>query len=205
MAKFHDRLKLLRRESGLSQQDFANLIGISKSSINMYERGEREPGLETLESIADYFNVDMDYLLGKSQHRNKAAWLEEQIRTSQNNSVERVKAICKERKIPISRLESDLGFSNGYIGQLKKGVFPSDRLSKIAEYLDVTMDYLLTGQEKTAPANGDGRSEAEQELIRLIPLVPEDIQAGILAQIKTVLAQRGLLPEQSEQPPAGLR
>ena len=62
-----------------------------------------------------------------------------------------------------------------------------------------------SGQEKTAPANGDGRSEAEQELIRLIPLVPEDMQAGILAQIKTVLAQRGLLPEQSEQPPAGLR
>lgn len=37
------------------------------------------------------------------------------------NSVERVKAICKERKIPISRLEKDLGFANGYIGQLRKG------------------------------------------------------------------------------------
>ena len=42
----------------------------------MYERGEREPGLETLEAIADYFNVDMDYLLGKSEHRSKTAWLE---------------------------------------------------------------------------------------------------------------------------------
>ncbi len=38
-------------------------------------------------------------------------------------SVERVKAICKGRKIPISRLEKDLGFGNGYIGQLKKGTF----------------------------------------------------------------------------------
>ena len=43
-------------------------------------------------------------------------------------SVERVKAICKERKIAISRLEKDLGFSNGYIGQLRKGVFPDDRV-----------------------------------------------------------------------------
>lgn len=34
------------------------------------------------------------------------------------NAVERVKTICKERKIPISKLESDCGFSNGYIGQL---------------------------------------------------------------------------------------
>ena len=76
MAKFNERLKLLRRESGLSQQDFAKRLGTSKSSINMYERGEREPGLETLEAIADYFNVDMDYLLGKSEHRSKSAWLE---------------------------------------------------------------------------------------------------------------------------------
>lgn len=42
----------------------------------MYERGEREPGFETLEAIADYFNVDMDYLLGKSDHRNKMEWLD---------------------------------------------------------------------------------------------------------------------------------
>ena len=41
MAKFNERLKLLRRESGLSQQDFAKQLGTSKSSVNMYERGER--------------------------------------------------------------------------------------------------------------------------------------------------------------------
>jgi repressor LexA len=64
MPKFNERLKLLRQETGLSQQDFAKQVGLSKSSVNMYERGEREPGLETLEAIADYFNVDMDYLLG---------------------------------------------------------------------------------------------------------------------------------------------
>lgn len=51
MAKFNERLKLLRRESGLSQQDFAKQLGTSKSSVNMYERGEREPGIETLEAI----------------------------------------------------------------------------------------------------------------------------------------------------------
>ena len=63
------------------------------------------------------------------------------------NSVERVKSICKNRKIPISKLEKDLGFSNGYIGQLRKGVFPDDRLGKIADYLGVTVDYLMNGDE----------------------------------------------------------
>lgn len=67
------------------------------------------------------------------------------------NSVERVKSICKERKIPISKLESDLKFGNGYVGQLRKGVFPADRLAKIADYLSVTTDYLLTGETKKRP------------------------------------------------------
>lgn len=65
------------------------------------------------------------------------------------NSVERVKKLCKENKIPISKLERDLGFSNGYIGQLRKGVFPDDRLAKIAEYFRVSVDYLMTGEERT--------------------------------------------------------
>lgn len=65
------------------------------------------------------------------------------------NSVERVRAICKERKIAISKLEKDLGFSNGYIGQLRKGVFPADRLAAIADYLSVSPEFLMSGQEKT--------------------------------------------------------
>lgn len=77
MPKFNERLKQLRQEADLSQAEFAKQIGTSKSSVNMYERGEREPGIETLEAIADYFNVDIDYLLGKSDHRSKSAWLEE--------------------------------------------------------------------------------------------------------------------------------
>lgn len=63
---FSDRLKELRQSYGLSQSQLAQKLKISKSSVNMYERGEREPGLEVLENIADFFNVDMNYLLGKS-------------------------------------------------------------------------------------------------------------------------------------------
>lgn len=68
------------------------------------------------------------------------------------NSVERVKSICKERNIPISRLEKDLGYANGYIGQLRKGVFPDDRLVEIARYLNLSVNYLLTGEEKEKAA-----------------------------------------------------
>lgn len=72
MATFGDRLKTLRSRKELSQMELSKQIGISKSSINMYERGEREPKFETLEVIADYFNVDLDYLLGKTNIENRA-------------------------------------------------------------------------------------------------------------------------------------
>ena len=75
MQKFNQRLRALRKKANLSQQKFADIIGISKSSINMYERGEREPNFEKLEKFADFFNVDMDYILGKSDIENKMMWL----------------------------------------------------------------------------------------------------------------------------------
>ena len=66
MASFAERLKSLRKEKGWSQQRLADELKISKSSVNMYERGEREPSFETMEAIADLFNADMDYLYGRA-------------------------------------------------------------------------------------------------------------------------------------------
>ena len=71
MAQFDKILKLLRNEKNMSQQELADALGISKSSINMYERGERQPNFEILETIADYFNVDIDYLLGRTTKTTK--------------------------------------------------------------------------------------------------------------------------------------
>ncbi|MCM1225699.1 MAG: helix-turn-helix domain-containing protein [Lachnospiraceae bacterium] len=67
MGKFANVLKELRIKSGLTQQEMADKLNISRSSIGMYENGEREPSFELLELIADYFNVDMNYLLGKKE------------------------------------------------------------------------------------------------------------------------------------------
>lgn len=65
------------------------------------------------------------------------------------NTVERVKSICKERKIAISKLEKDCGFGNAYIAGLKKGSIPDDRLKIISEYLDLSIEYLMTGEESS--------------------------------------------------------
>lgn len=63
--KFEDRLRELRLENNLTQGALADMLQVSRSSISMYERGEREPDLETIDLFADFFNVDFDYMIGK--------------------------------------------------------------------------------------------------------------------------------------------
>ena len=67
MSDFAVILRKLRNEYGYTQDELAKKLNVSKSRINMYERGEREPNFEMLEKIADFFNVDMNYLLGKKE------------------------------------------------------------------------------------------------------------------------------------------
>jgi len=64
---FKDRLKDLRKAKGLSQVALAERLKLSKSTIGAYETGDITPSVEALNTIADFFNVDMDYLLGKEE------------------------------------------------------------------------------------------------------------------------------------------
>lgn len=61
------------------------------------------------------------------------------------DSVERVLKICKDRNIPISKLEKECGFSNGYIRGLRRGKFTTDRAKIIAEYLNIDYNWLIDG------------------------------------------------------------
>jgi len=58
---------MLRLAHGLTQQELAKHLGISPVTISGYENGHREPTIEMLERIADYFDVTVDYLLGREK------------------------------------------------------------------------------------------------------------------------------------------
>lgn len=66
MSGFSDMLAYLRKREGLSQQELADQLGVTRSRIGMYETAKREPDFEGLEAIADFFNVNMDTLMGKA-------------------------------------------------------------------------------------------------------------------------------------------
>lgn len=65
MATFKERLKELRTQRKLSQQELADKINLTKQTISQYERGVREPDYENLSALCDVFNVSTDYMLGK--------------------------------------------------------------------------------------------------------------------------------------------
>lgn len=60
---FGNILKQLRSEFGINQNELANRIGISRSSIAMYETNQRLPDYETIVSLSNFFNVSSDFLL----------------------------------------------------------------------------------------------------------------------------------------------
>ena len=60
-----DTLKNLRKEKKLLQKDIAKLLGISVSTYSNWEQGKFEPDNASLQKLADYFNVSVDYLLGR--------------------------------------------------------------------------------------------------------------------------------------------
>lgn len=76
MSKFGKRLKILRESKKLNQEELASVLGVSKQTISNYENGKREANYENLEALADFFNVDMNYLLGKT---NKTTILPERL------------------------------------------------------------------------------------------------------------------------------
>ena len=65
MADFKDMLKFFRIKYHLSQSELADKLGLSASTISMYEVGRREPDFETEEKIADFFNTDLNTLRGR--------------------------------------------------------------------------------------------------------------------------------------------
>lgn len=65
-----ERIKQLRKELGLTQEELAKQLSIAPSTIGMYETNKREPNNELTIKIANFFNVSADYLLGLSIESN---------------------------------------------------------------------------------------------------------------------------------------
>lgn len=129
MSRFSAIFKALRTANGYTQEELADKLGINRSRIGMYETGRREPDFETTELIADFFNVDVDYLLGRT---SKTTMLPESVAHGELPRFSNIFPITKKR-IPL-------------LGEIACGepIFCNeDRESYIAAGTDVRADFCL--------------------------------------------------------------
>ncbi|OQQ84898.1 helix-turn-helix domain-containing protein [Ligilactobacillus salivarius] len=65
------RIKKLRKEKGLRQSELATTLHVSQQAVGSWETGRTVPGADTLNVLADYFNVTTDYLLGRPEKKKE--------------------------------------------------------------------------------------------------------------------------------------
>ena len=200
MSNFNSQLKILRQEYNLSQQELADKIGISKSSINMYERGEREPGIETVKRIADFFNVDVDYLFGVSDIKKRREF--KVIRTNKSIA-HNIRHHREQADLSQKELADLLGVTEAEVADLESGksTLKKDLLYKICDVLhlipsniiprddeEFTEDeeYLLSRREKESPDQLT-LSEGEKMLLDLFRRIPEENRAMVLEMIRAAV------------------
>jgi len=71
MENFSSRIKALRKERGMKQSEMAEILGLKERSYQCYEYNERYPDFPGLIAIADFFDVSLDYLVGRSDVRER--------------------------------------------------------------------------------------------------------------------------------------
>ena len=77
------------------------------------------------------------------------------------STYETIKTLCKERGIAVTALEKELGFGRGSIGKLRNSQTSAERLQKIADYFNVTVDYLVNGSDASSLTPKDNRDIAK--------------------------------------------
>ena len=110
--KISEILKTLRQEDGLTQNQLAKNIGIGQSTIVGYERDDREPTASNLIKYANYFNVSMDYLVGRTDELG--AMITSPATKALSDREKRVLALF--RKMSFAEQNRYIGFGEGLLG-----------------------------------------------------------------------------------------
>lgn len=193
MSNFNNQLKKLRQEYSLSQQELADKIGISKSSINMYERGEREPGIETVKRIADFFNVDVDYLFGISDVKKRQGFKIERANKSVAHNIQQHRERANLSQNQLAKMldvdESVVANLEGGKKALKKDMLykicdalhliPGNIIPRDSEELTDDEEYLLSRRDNETPDQFE-LTEGEKMLLDLFRQIPKDQQTVFL-------------------------
>ena len=126
---FGNKLKELRKQSGLTQQQIADRIGVTKSVISFYELKERSPSPEVLIKLSQIFHVSTDYLLGIDKSKTvDVSGLDEDIKAIQL------------KKLFQKGIYVDININNYYYEEIIKDIGENDKYDIIVIFKDNQME-----------------------------------------------------------------
>ena len=90
------RIRDIRKQNGVTMKELGKAVGVGESTISMYENGKRQPDNSMLLKIADYFNVSVDYLLGRDEQQKMPTVEDDGLSDRQRAFMESVRSMSPE-------------------------------------------------------------------------------------------------------------
>lgn len=175
-----ETVKLLREERRMSQEQLATQLGVSRSTIGMYESGKRKPNNETEDQICDFFNVDLNYLRGKTNMRNR----------TREGSYKETDDTNNVKPIPMSQT-----YSIPVYGSVPAGI-PIEAIEDVVETIDIPIEWKQRGDYIGLKVIGSSMYPKYLEGDTIVIRLQEDCESrqdavvyvnGFDATLKTVL------------------
>ncbi|RKV95378.1 MAG: helix-turn-helix domain-containing protein [Streptococcus sp.] len=144
MEKFHEKLKVLRKEKGLTQKSLSNMLNISQGAYAQWENGKREPNFEKLSMLACIFDVSIDFLLSKNLEISKETYLKLKEEKKNLFSV-RLKELRLQHGFSQEELAEKIGIKRNSYSDWENGKCKPnyEKLEKIADFFGVSLDWLF--------------------------------------------------------------
>lgn len=148
MEKFHEKLKMLRKKKGLTQQEVAHFLGTVQAVYSKWERGVYEPNYENLSMLVCIFDVSLDFLLSDYLEKSKERYLktkESELMKISNIFPQRLKELRLKKGLTQTEIGKKIGvkqstFTNWENGKREPNF---ETLIKLADLLEVSVDLLL--------------------------------------------------------------
>lgn len=148
MEKFHEKLKVLRKKKGLTQQEVAEFFGIKQPIYQKWESGNRKPSYENLSMLACIFDVSIDYLLGDYLEISKERYLKlkkQKEEEKKNLFSVRLKELRLQHGFSQEELAEKIGIKQNSYSDWEHGKCKPnyEKLEKIADFFGVSLDWLF--------------------------------------------------------------
>ncbi|TPG86837.1 helix-turn-helix domain-containing protein [Brevibacillus laterosporus] len=197
---FPERLKKLREERGLSQEELALKLDIPRTSITHYEnpKGEvRLPRGKRLESIVDFFGVTVDYLLGRSDepspsiNKNEHNNYKKPLDSSYKLVARRLREARTRKGLQQNKVAEQLGIDNSTLAKYESGQREPDlsTLKQLATLYEVSIDW-LAGMDAVSVPNqlNEIQNPDAEEVKEILNSLPENKRRELLDQMYIVAA-----------------